>query len=148
MARKEAPKIDSTKGGANEILGISLMALAGLFLLALYSFDRGDLSFNGTEVNDPLHNYAGTFGAWLAQGCFMALGVAAYLLPPLMLVFSFAFLINKLEPLRRRWPWAVALLLTGAAGLSLHPDLLGGLVVFGLGSGVVLMVMRLFKKGE
>ena len=26
--------------------------------------------------------------------------------------------------------------------------LLGGLVVFGLGSGVVLMVMRLFKKGE
>ena len=68
MARKEAPKTDSAKGGANEILGISLMALAGLFLLALYSFDRGDLSFNGTEVNDPLHNYAGTFGAWLAQG--------------------------------------------------------------------------------
>ena len=62
MARKEAPKTDSTKGGANEVLGISLLALAGLFLLALYSFDRGDLSFNGTEVNDPLHNYAGTFG--------------------------------------------------------------------------------------
>ena len=133
MARKEAPQKTTrnsteSKGGANEVLGIGLFALAVLFLLAMFSFDKGDLSFNRTEVNDPLHNLAGTFGAWLAQGCFMALGVAAYSLPPLMLVFSFAFLVNKLEPLRRRWPWAVALLLTGAAGLSLHPDLLGGLV--------------------
>ena len=126
MARKEAPKTDSAKGGANEILGISLMALAGLFLLALYSFDRGDLSFNGTEVNDPLHNYAGTFGAWLAQGCFMALGMAAYLLPPLMLIFSLGFLINKLEGLRKRWPWALALMLAVSAGLSLYPNLFGG----------------------
>jgi len=128
MARKEAPKTDSTKGGANEVLGISLLALAGLFLLALYSFDRGDLSFNGTEVNDPLHNYAGMFGAWLAQGCFMALGMAAYLLPPLMLVFSFGFLISKLEGLRKRWLWALALIMAGSAGFSLYPNLFGGAV--------------------
>jgi len=128
MARKEAPQTDSTKGGANEILGISLLALAGLFLLALYSFDRGDLSFNGTEVNNPLHNHAGTFGAWLAQGCFMALGMAAYLLPPLMLIFSLAFLFSRLEALRKRWPWALALLLAVSAGLSLYPNLFGGSV--------------------
>ena len=32
--------------------------------------------------------------------------------------------------------------------MGLLMGLLGGLVVFGLGSGVVLMVMRMFKKGE
>ena len=40
----------------------------------------------------------------------------------------------------------VGLLMGGTQGLML--GLLGGLVVFSLGSGVVLMVMRLFKKGE
>jgi len=132
MARKEAtqkttPKSSETKTGANEVLGIGLFALAVLFLLAMFSFDKADLSFNGTEVNDPLHNLVGTFGAWLAQGCFMALGVAAYLLPPLTLIFAFAFLINKLESLRRRWPWGVALMVTGAAGVSLHPAIFGTL---------------------
>ncbi len=127
MARKEAPKKTDSKGGANEVLGIGLLALAVLFLLALFSFDKGDLSLNGTNVNDPLHNLVGTLGAWLAQGCFMALGVAAYLLPPLTLIFSIAFFTDKLDGLRKRWPWAVALVLAGSAGLSLYPGLFGGL---------------------
>ena len=33
-------------------------------------------------------------------------------------------------------------------GMALVLGLLAGLVIFGLGSGVVLMVMRLFKKGK
>ncbi len=33
-------------------------------------------------------------------------------------------------------------------GMGLVLGLLAGLVLFGLGSGVVLMVMRLFKKGK
>ncbi len=127
MARKEAPQKDTTQGGANEVLGIGLFALAILFLLALFSYDKGDLSFNGTEINDPRHNLVGLIGAWLAQGCFLALGVAAYLLPPLTLVFAFGFLINKLEGLRRRWPWAIAMILAGSAGLSLYPNLFGNL---------------------
>ena len=127
MAGKEAPTRESTKGGANEVLGIGLFALAILFLLALFSYDKGDLLFNGTEVNDPRHNLTGIFGAWLAQGCFLALGVSAYLLPPLTLVFAFGFLINKLEGLRKRWPWALAMILAGSAGLSLYPNLFGGI---------------------
>ena len=127
MARKEAPQKDTTQGGANEVLGIGLFALAVLFLLALFSYDKGDLSFNGTEINDPRHNLVGLIGAWLAQGCFLALGVAAYLLPPLTLVFAFGFLINKLDGLRKRWPWAMAMILAGSAGLSLYPNLFGGL---------------------
>ena len=127
MARKEAPIKTDSKGGVNEVLGIGLLALAVLFLLALFSFDKGDLSLNGTNVNDPLHNLVGTLGAWLAQGCFMALGVAAYLLPPLTLIFSLAFFTDKLDGLRKRWPWAVALVLAGASGLSLYPGLFGGL---------------------
>ena len=75
MAGKETPQRESAKGGANEVLGICLVALAVLFLLALFSYDKGDLSFNGTEVNDPRHNLVGILGAWLAQGCFLAFGV-------------------------------------------------------------------------
>ena len=59
-------------------------------------------------------------------GLFLALGVAAYLLPPLTLVFAFGFLINKLDGLRKRWPWAIAMILAGSAGLSLYPNLFGG----------------------
>ena len=126
MARKEAT-VESPKGGTNEIIGIGLFCLAMLLLLALFSFHKGDLAFNGTEVNDPRHNLAGILGAWLAQGCFLALGVSAYLLPPLVLFFSLGFLTNKLESLRKRWPWALTLILAGSAGLSLYPSLLSGL---------------------
>ena len=127
MAGKETPQRESAKGGANEVLGICLVALAVLFLLALFSYDKGDLSFNGTEVNDPRHNLVGILGAWLAQGCFLAFGVSAYLLPPLTLVISLGFLSNKLEGFRKRWPWALTLILAASAGLSLYPTLLSGL---------------------
>ena len=127
MAGKETPQRESAKGGANEVLGICLVALAVLFLLALFSYDKGDLSFNGTEVNDPRHNLVGILGAWLAQGCFLAFGVSAYLLPPLTLVISLGFLSNKLEGFRKRWPWALTLIFAASAGLSLYPNLLSGL---------------------
>ena len=39
-------------------------------------------------------------------------------------------------------------ILVMGAGMGLVLGLLAGLVLFGLGSGVVLMVMRLFKKGK
>ena len=79
MARKEATA-ESRKGGTNEIIGIGLFCLAMLLLLALFSFHKGDLAFNGTEINDPRHNLIGGAGAWVAQGCFLALGAAAYTL--------------------------------------------------------------------
>ncbi len=119
MARKEATA-ESPKGGTNEIIGIGLFCLAMLLLLALFSFHKGDLAFNGTEVNSPRHNLIGGAGAWVAQGCFLALGAAAYVLPPLLLLFSLASLFQKLQPLIRRWPWALVLLLSCAAVFSLY----------------------------
>lgn len=119
MARKEATA-ESPRGGSNEIIGIGLFCLAMLLLLALFSFHKGDLAFNGTEVNSPRHNLIGGAGAWVAQGCFLALGAAAYTLPPLLLLFSVASLFQKLQPLMRRWPWALVLLLSCAAVFSLY----------------------------
>jgi DNA segregation ATPase FtsK/SpoIIIE-like protein len=119
MARKEAT-VESPKGGTNEIIGIGLFCLAMLLLLALFSFHKGDLSFNGTEVNDPRHNLIGGAGAWVAQGCFLALGAAAYALPPLLLLFAVASLFQRLQPLVRRWPWALVLLLSCTAVFSLY----------------------------
>jgi len=119
MARKEATA-EPPRGGTNEIIGIGLFCLAMLLLLALFSFHKGDLAFNGTEVNSPRHNLIGGAGAWVAQGCFLALGAAAYVLPPLLLLFSLASLFQKLQPLMRRWPWALVLLLSCAAVFSLY----------------------------
>ena len=131
MARKEAPQTDSTKGGANEILGISLLALAGLFLLALYSYDWVDLGKDTTLPIAQKHNYAGTVGALLAHGCVRSVGLAAYLLPPLMLIFSFGFFFSKFGGLRKRWPWALVLVLACSAGLGVldeHSSLFSGAV--------------------
>ncbi|MBL69296.1 MAG: hypothetical protein CMO74_12765 [Verrucomicrobiales bacterium] len=119
MARKEATA-ESPQGGSNEIIGIGLFCLAMLLLLALFSFDKGDLAFNGTEVNDPRHNLIGGVGAWVAQGFFLALGGAAYAVPPLLLLFAVSTLFQKLQPLVRRWPWALVLLLSCTAVFSLY----------------------------
>ena len=123
MARKEATE-ESHKEGYNEITGIGLFCLAVLLLLALFSFDKHDLAFNGTEVNDPRQNLVGGAGAWVAQGCFLAVGAAAYLLPPLLLLFSVASLFQRLHGVVRRWPWAVVLLLCCAGGFSLYDGML------------------------
>ena len=106
MVPKEATA-QPQKEGYNEITGVGLFCLSVLLLLALFSFDKGDLAFIKFPPNDPRHNLIGGAGAWLAQGCFLALGAAAYALPPLLLLFSVASLFQRLRGLVRRWPWAV-----------------------------------------
>ena len=119
MVHKEAPE-KSPAQGIGEIRGMVLFFLAVLLLLALFSFDKHDLAFNGTQVNTTRHNLVGVVGAWMAQVLFLAAGAAAYLVPPLLLLVSLLAFFEKLEPMRRRWPWALVLVLSCSAALSLH----------------------------
>ncbi len=125
MARKENPERNA-KGGAHEVIGISLFFLAVLFLLSLISYDPADLPFNGTEVNETRSNLVGLAGAWLGQACFLVLGLAAYLLAPLMFLFALVFVFEWPAAIYRRWPWAVALVMFAAAGMAVHPGLFSG----------------------
>ena len=70
----------------NEILGLAVVALAGLGLLALASYAPTDPSLNtvgGYAIGSarPAHNYAGIVGAYLSDALLQLLGVAAFFLP-------------------------------------------------------------------
>jgi DNA segregation ATPase FtsK/SpoIIIE, S-DNA-T family len=68
----------------NEILGLTLMVLAGLLLLALASYTPTDRSFDtvgGYAIGRPAHNWIGLVGAYLADAILQLIGVAAFFLP-------------------------------------------------------------------
>ncbi len=119
MARKDP---DNRARGGSDILGIVLLGLALLLLTALFSFDKYDLAGVRTPPNDPPHNWGGRFGARAAHSLFFSLGAAAHLLPVLLIGFGLAQFWGALGYLRRKWPWALVLLVTCAGALDLATD--------------------------
>ena len=68
----------------NEIIGMVVLAAAGLLLLALASYTPSDPSFNtvGSYVTGrPAHNWTGMVGAYLSDTMLQLIGVAAFFLP-------------------------------------------------------------------
>ncbi|HWD19815.1 MAG TPA: DNA translocase FtsK [Verrucomicrobiae bacterium] len=108
MARKTPASAQSH--GLNDVLGVVLAATALLLMLALLSFDRRDVA-DAAPVNSPPHNLGGPIGAHVAWGLFRVFGGAAYMIPALLLVFAFGYLLQFLAYLQRRWIWGAALLL-------------------------------------
>ncbi|MCB1129178.1 MAG: DNA translocase FtsK 4TM domain-containing protein, partial [Verrucomicrobiae bacterium] len=106
----------------SDILGLVLLCLAFLLLASLFSFDKFDLASVRTPPNRPAANWIGPFGASLADRLFFTFGAGAYLLPMLLLGFGLAQFLPFLSYLRRRWPWALLLLLTCSAALDLGTD--------------------------
>jgi S-DNA-T family DNA segregation ATPase FtsK/SpoIIIE len=92
------------------------MALALLLFVSQVSFDRNDISFLTTHANSPAHNWIRWPGAYLAFGTFLGLGITAYILPWLLLLFSVSYFVRFLSYLRERlwWSviWAVVLLIS------------------------------------
>ncbi len=119
MARKDP---NNGARGGNDILGILLLGLALLLFAALFSFDKYDLAAVRTPPNDPPHNWVGQFGARMGYSLFFTLGAGAYLLPVLLLGFGLAQFLRALGYLRRKWPWALLLVVTCAGGLDLATD--------------------------
>jgi S-DNA-T family DNA segregation ATPase FtsK/SpoIIIE len=103
------------------VIGILLICAACLLLVAMFSYDRRDLETNFLPAGErpPIHNLIGRFGASLADRAFLVLGASAYLLPVVLIGFGLANLVSPLAYLRRRWVWALVLLLTCAAALDL-----------------------------
>ena len=64
----------------NELVGVSLIASAGLLLLSLVSYRPADPSFN-TVGSAVAHNWAGILGATLSDLLFQFEGFAAFCLP-------------------------------------------------------------------
>ncbi|ADW70033.1 DNA translocase FtsK [Granulicella tundricola] len=82
----------------NEILGMIVLVAAGLFLLALASYTPTDPSFNsvgGYITGRPAHNWIGLFGAWTSDAILQTLGIAAFLLPVLLVRLGVCWLKSR-----------------------------------------------------
>lgn len=121
MARKRQGG-DPPRQGGGDILGLVLLCLAVLLFAALFSFDKHDLPAVMDPPNRPAHNWGGLFGAHVANGLFFAVGASAYLLPMLLLGFGLAQFFTPLRYLRRRWPWALVLMLACSGAMDLWTD--------------------------
>ena len=80
--------MDKTKW--NEIQGILLFAAALLVLISFITFDFSDLQLFTSKVNHPVRNFAGLFGAYLGSLMFFIMGMSAYIIPILILVWAIA----------------------------------------------------------
>ena len=92
------------------IIGIVLLTGALLLLLALQTFDAGDLASNKTPPNDPPENAIGTAGARTAHIAFFLTGYAAHMIPFLLIIFGVSLVTPYLDHLRHKWKgWGAAL---------------------------------------
>ncbi|HEX8845884.1 MAG TPA: DNA translocase FtsK 4TM domain-containing protein [Pyrinomonadaceae bacterium] len=111
-AKPPAPK--NTR--RNEIIAILLFALGVLLALCLVSYNPNDSTWN-TASQHPTRNWIGPFGANIAAGLFQTIGLAAYLLPLLLLAAAW----RRFRTRRIRAPLSriigLVMLLLAVAGL-------------------------------
>jgi DNA segregation ATPase FtsK/SpoIIIE, S-DNA-T family len=103
----------------NEIVAIGFIALALLLGLCLASYNPNDPSWNAAGETGA-HNWIGTIGANVAAALFQSIGLAAYLLPFLILAAAWRrFRSRRINAPVSRLSGLVVLVLSSAALLSL-----------------------------
>ena len=110
MASKQNRKTSAPTRGLGDILALVMIALAVMLAAAQWSFDPGDLRFFNDPPNETTRNLTGMVGAHFAFGVFFLFGLAAYLVPVLLVLFALAFFMQWLAYLKRRWAWGLILL--------------------------------------
>src|SRR6266851_2750803 len=107
-----------------EGLGVALVLASLLVLLALLTYNPGDVSLN-TAVDASPHNFLGHDGALIADVLVQGVGLAAYLVPTVLLGWAFRLLLGQpiRRPLRGIGLLLLALVLGAAACSILHPGL-------------------------
>jgi DNA segregation ATPase FtsK/SpoIIIE, S-DNA-T family len=85
----------------SEALGFALLLICMLLFLTLFTYDPRDRSLN-TAVDAPPHNFLGHDGAVLADLLWQSLGLACFLIPILLVAWSFRLMLHR--SLRSIWP--------------------------------------------
>jgi len=102
----------------HELAAIVLMGLGALMLLALISFEANDVPFFSVGNGGQVDNLIGPVGAWVAGGFVLFFGVAAYMIPLVMLLggllLIFAVRVNYLM----KCLWFLLIIVTGAGLLQ------------------------------
>lgn len=115
-----AVKKITARSGWLEVAGILLLTLSVLSLLAIFSFDPGDLPVFKAPPNDPPANFIGPVGAWCAFLLFMGLGVAGYLAPAAFVYMGVICLFKREGRIWTKMTWSLVALFAVAALLELN----------------------------
>jgi S-DNA-T family DNA segregation ATPase FtsK/SpoIIIE len=113
-------------------LGLILCGLAVLLLLALVSYQPGDLPswaklIYDTNARSPIvHNLCGVVGAVAAGYLYFFFGAASYLWIIVLGGYGIAKLTTRHFRIRERFGWSFLLVLSGACLLQLQPWFLKG----------------------
>ena len=107
----------------NEVLGILLFALGTLLFLSLISFTPGDLAFFTSSPHAHPFNWVGKAGALLSGFLSFLFGFSGFLIPTVVLIWSFLKFFGKDQKILsiRLWGGAVLLLSTSALFSLLTP---------------------------
>lgn len=124
----------------NDAIGIALLVAATMYLLALISYDPGDLPawcpLSPTDEPNPVkQNFIGTAGALLACYSFFLAGFAAYIVPFSMTWFGVCKLASHVRITGKSWLGVVLMLLSVAAFFEVHDILNHRDEITKLGSG-------------
>jgi S-DNA-T family DNA segregation ATPase FtsK/SpoIIIE len=127
-----------------EGLGVALVLAGLMLLLALLTYSPSDVSLD-TAADAPPRNFLGHDGALVADLLVQSVGLAAYLVPSVLLGWAFRLMLAR--PIRRPGRGIVLLLLAlvlGAAACSiLHA---GPALPTGAGGVVGWMLLRLVER--
>ncbi len=137
----------------NEITGVALFAGAMLWLVALGSYSSSDPAwFFNSPTDAPPVNFAGRFGAFIAEASYQLMGFAAFLFPAALGVIAWHyFWCRKIESGYTKLVGAVMLTGSASALLALSFGALqtgtphirpGGAIGEALASGFVLYLNR------
>ena len=80
----------------SEILGLLLLSLAVIIFFALTSYNPLDTPAYTSAPNSPARNTVGVIGAYVAEGMFFSVGIGAYLLPAILLIWAWYIFRRKL----------------------------------------------------
>ena len=84
------------KERVNEIWGVFFLLL-GLFTVAsLIFFHRDDITFYSSQPFTKIQNPTGVIGAYLAHGLTLAFGLGSYMIPGVLLMWSWCFFTQRI----------------------------------------------------
>lgn len=108
------------RAGIRELAGIGVLTLSALMLLALVSYDAGDISILQAPPNDPPLNFIGPVGAWFGFLALMMFGNGAWLTPLGGILIGLLLLFQPEERIGLRLLWVLVFLLALSGLLALH----------------------------
>lgn len=109
------------RAGIRELMGIGVLTISALMMLALVSYDPGDIFFLQVPANDPPFNFIGPVGAWFTFLALMIFGNGAWLIPPGCILVGLLLLFRPEERIGWRLLWILVFLLALSGLLALHP---------------------------